>query len=128
MKWLRLSLILFPLLSCTGNKKFDAEIWKHAELSNDFRHRPAMALNLIKNHSLKGKSYTHIVSLLGKPDEAKSFPERDVFYTNYTLEVHWDKFHVHDPVIVKQMVFEFGNDSLVQSYNIEDRSYLLDDL
>ncbi|WP_131701416.1 hypothetical protein [Chryseobacterium sp. FH2] len=115
------------LLSCKGDKKFDAEVWKKEAFFYDFRHRSAMAEDLVKNYPLKSKSYAQIDSLLGKPQDVSRFPEREVFYTRYVLEAESDRFGVYSPVTTKRLVFEFGKDSLVKSCTIEDTRYLLDD-
>ncbi len=67
----KLSIICFLLLatiSCTGNKKFDKEIWRSNNDVNDTCNlRAHMAKDLMENHLKVGLTRNAVLDLLGEP-------------------------------------------------------------
>jgi hypothetical protein len=76
--------------------------------------RKYMIEDLIQHHKLIGLSVDSLVNLLGEPDNEYS----DSSSISYDLIV--DYGHDIDPVYVKSLVFDFGPDSIIKKYKIEE--------
>jgi hypothetical protein len=112
-----LILIFFLLIfSCVNNNtesKFDTEKWKQKDKMGYNNHRNGMLQDLVKNHSLTGKHYNDIVSLLG---DSKIYIHEDKLMISYN--VFTDFGTDIDPVYTKSLYLYFNNDSIVTSDEI----------
>ncbi len=115
--------IIFPsfvlLLSCNSDKKFDKALWKDDLYK--LKNRPLMINDLVINQQLKGQHYQQIIELLGKPENKDTVNEwiRNM-HLRYTLEESQDRFHVYSPIVKKELVLDFSNDSFVEQFSIAD--------
>jgi len=115
MKKLYIIILLFVITSCSSDIKFNKEGWlKHDELEI-YPNRNKMLNDLTKNYKIKGLSYTKLIELICEP-EKNIKGDNNVLYYYITAKYG----HDIDPVYTKTLQIEFGADSIVKDFKINE--------
>lgn len=104
-------LILFFLISCNQQVKFDKEKWNE-QIDPVFpsSYRPKMLKDLTQNHKLIGLSCAQLKERLGHADYKDSSSISYRIIIEYGGDI--------DPVYSKDLVFTYSKDSLITGYKI----------
>lgn len=107
-------LFFVVFVSCKQNVKFNKAEWVIIGDCNTHPNREKMLIDLTENHKLRGLTYKQLVNKIGEPEKDVS-NTNGIYYeivTDYEMDI--------DPVYVKNLEFEYNNDSIITEFKISE--------
>lgn len=105
-----LGLLMFLIVSCTFNTKYNKERWQTSDSGFPSEYRENMLNDLTRNHKLKGLTMNQVIQLLGHPDRI----ENNLIIYNVIIKYGGDT----DVEYSKKLKLSFSKDSIITSFNV----------
>jgi hypothetical protein len=103
-------ILVFLLFSC--HQKFNKRLWEYRDDLGMYPYRKGMLDDVLKTVTIKGRSYSQIVSSLG---ESTGLQDGKLYY-NIVIDYGSDI----DPVYGKDLIILFNNNSIATGYEVKE--------